>query len=279
MAGRKSSIGIHNLVFAITYWLCQHVSVIGNLRKKGPMVKSPLLMLIGVVIATLIVWQLPASTMNLGICQGLAIALLVVMAKLLQKFIETNRLRLQMAIMQSEVSQLHRQVADLKAEAWHDKLTGLGNRNFLEDRFSLAKERSTRNNSVFALIMIDLNDFKSINDHFGHAAGDEVLIAVARRLSASVRGTDSVIRLGGDEFVVLVEEAERTEGLFHLGQKLMDTFFDDIELSNHQLVHVGASMGMARFPVDGVEIVQLLDLADQGMYESKASQRMPIELS
>jgi diguanylate cyclase (GGDEF)-like protein len=212
-------------------------------------------MLIGVVIATLIVWQLPESTMSLGICQGLAIALLVVMVKLLQMFIETNRLR------------------------WHDKLTGLGNRNFLEDRFGLAKERATRNNSVFALLMIDLNNFKSINDHYGHAAGDEVLIAVARRLSASVRGTDSVIRLGGDEFVVLVEEAEKPEGLFHLGQKLMDTFFDNIELSNHQLVHVGASMGMARFPVDGVEVVQLLDLADQGMYESKASQRMPIEQS
>lgn len=208
----------------------------------------------------------------------LALALLIGVAKLMHMGIETSKLRLQVENMQSQVCQLNRQVADLKAEAWHDKLTGLGNRNLLENRFGLAKERATRNNAAFALLMIDLNEFKLINDHYGHAAGDEVLVTVSRRLSASVRGTDTVVRLGGDEFVVLVEEAERPEGLFHLGQKLMETFSEDVELSNRQLVHVGASMGMARFPVDGVEIVQLLDLADQAMYVFKASTRMPLGL-
>jgi diguanylate cyclase (GGDEF)-like protein len=82
--------------------------------------------------------------------------------------------------------------------------------------------------------------------------------------------------LGGDEFVVLVEDAERPEGLFLLGQKLMETFSKEVELSNRTLVPVGASMGMARFPVDGTEIIQLLDLADRGMYECKASTRIPL---
>ena len=104
------------------------------------------------------------------------------------------------------------------------------------------------------------------------------MVAVANRLQASVRGTDTVVRLGGDEFVVLVEDTERPEGLFLLGQKLMETFSEEVELSNRQLIHVGASMGMARFPDDGKEIVELLDLADQGMYECKASTRMPLGL-
>ena len=236
--------------------------------------KHPLPLVLGTVIVTLIVLWLSVPTMELTM--WLTLALLIGVAKLMRMGIETRKLRMQMESMQSEVSLLNRQVADLKAEAWHDKLTGLGNRNLLEDRFGLAKERATRNKAAFALLMIDLNDFKSINDHFGHAAGDEVLVTVARRLLAAVRGTDSVIRLGGDEFVVLIEDAERLKGLFHLGHKLMAIFSEDVELSNRQLVHVGASMGMARFPVDGVEIVQLLDLADQEMYECKASTRMPL---
>jgi len=214
--------------------------------------------------------------MELAMWGGIVIALSMAVAKLLYMSIETKKLQSHLQNTLSEVSFLHKQVTDLKAEAWHDKLTGLGNRNLLEDRFGLAKERATRNKAAFALLMIDLNDFKLINDQHGHAAGDEVLVAVANRLQASVRGTDTVVRLGGDEFVVLVEDAERPEGLFLLGQKLMETFSEEVELSNRLLIHVGASMGMARFPDDGKEIVELLDLADQGMYECKASTRMPL---
>ena len=223
-----------------------------------------------------VVWLLSTPTIDLAMWAGLAIALSMALAKLLHMGIEAKKLRLQMQNMQSEVSQLTRQVADLKAEAWHDKLTGLGNRNLLEDRVAVAKERAIRNGTAFALFMIDLNEFKSINDHYGHAAGDEVLIAVASRLSAAVRGSDTVIRLGGDEFVVLAEEADRSSGFVALGEKLMATFSEDVDLSSHQLIHVGASMGMARFPDDGEEMVELLDLADQGMYECKASARMPL---
>ncbi len=216
--------------------------------------------------------------MELALWGGFAIALSMALAKLLHMGIETKNLRLQIQNMQSELSLFNRQVADLKAEAWHDKLTGLGNRNLLEDRFEVAKERAIRNGTAIALFMIDLNEFKSINDHYGHAAGDEVLVTVASRLSAAVRGSDTVIRLGGDEFVILAEDADRTNEFVSLGKKLMVTFSEDVELSSHQLVHVGASIGMARFPDDGEVMVELLDLADQGMYEFKVSTRAPLGL-
>lgn len=238
--------------------------------------KSPLLLLLGTATVMLVVWLLSTPTMDLAMWEGLAIALSMALAKLLQMGIETKKLRSQMVIMQSQVSLLNRQVADLKAEAWHDKLTGLGNRNLLEDRVAVAKERAIRNGTTFALFMIDLNEFKSINDRYGHAAGDEVLVTVASRLSAAVRGSDTVIRLGGDEFVILAEDADRSDGFVSLGKKLMTAFSEDVDLPSHELVHVGASMGMARFPDDGVEMVELLDLADQGMYESKASTRIPL---
>jgi len=241
--------------------------------------KHPSLVVLGAVTVLPIVWWFSTPLTDRAIWELLAVALSIVVAQLMLMGVEVKKLKLQVQEMLSEVSALNHQVTDLTAEACHDKLTGLGNRNLLEDRFALARERANRNKTTFALLMIDLNEFKSINDLHGHAAGDEVLVAIAIRLLANVRGTDSVIRLGGDEFVVLVEEAEKPEGLFHFGQKLMETFTEDVELSNHQLVHVGASMGMARFPVDGNEIVQLLDLADQGMYECKASTRMPLGLA
>ena len=243
------------------------------------LMKHPSLVVLGAVTVLPIVWWFSTPLTDRAIWELLAVALSIVVAQLMLMGVEVKKLKLQVQEMLSEVSALNHQVTDLTAEACHDKLTGLGNRNLLEDRFALARERANRNKTTFALLMIDLNEFKSINDLHGHAAGDEVLVAIATRLLANVRGTDSVIRLGGDEFVVLVEEAEKPEGLFHFGQKLMETFTEDVELSNHQLVHVGASMGMARFPVDGNEIVQLLDLADQGMYECKASTRMPLGLA
>jgi diguanylate cyclase (GGDEF)-like protein len=228
------------------------------------------------VVALLTIWWFPTPSMDRAIWAVLALALACAIVGLLRRGTEKDALQLQLQRMQWEVNQLSRQVADLTVEARHDKLTGLGNRNMLEDRFDLAKERAIRNGTAFALLMIDLDEFKLINDQYGHAAGDEVLVAVAGRLLETVRGADTVIRLGGDEFVVLVEEADRLEGLCHLGQKLMQVFSADVELSSHQRVHVGASMGMAQFPMDGHEIVHLLDLADQGMYDCKASTRMPL---
>lgn len=229
-----------------------------------------------VAIALLQIWWPPTPIVDRAIWETCVVFLLVALAKLGQVRVDSQSLRKLTLGMQIEVASLSRLVVDLTAEARHDKLTGLGNRNLLEDHFHLAKERAVRNKTTFDLLMVDLNEFKSINDKFGHSSGDEVLIAVASRLLASVRGTDTVIRLGGDEFVVLIEETNGPEELAYISERLMGTFLSAVELSGSQLVHVGASMGMARFPIDGNGLVELLDLADQNMYECKVSMRVPL---
>lgn len=181
--------------------------------------------------------------------------------------------------LQREAMRLKSQVKRLMTQAHYDNLTGLGNRNLLHDRFQFVVERCMRSKATFALMMIDLNRFKSINDNYGHSAGDAVLIASANRLMASVRACDTVVRLGGDEFLLLIEGFGNGNDVFRLGQKLIDSLSDDIVLPSGELVSVGASVGIARFPRDGVDMAALMDYADQSMYECKTSGRMPLEFA
>ncbi len=178
-----------------------------------------------------------------------------------------------------ETIHLRSQVKKLMTQAHYDHLTGLGNRNLLADRFQFLVERSLRSKATFALMMVDLNDFKMVNDNYGHSAGDEVLIASARRLVAAVRASDTVIRLGGDEFLLIIERFERSNDVFKLGQKLIDSLSEDIALSSGEIVSVGASVGIAQFPEDGFDIGGLIEIADQSMYECKTSGRMPLEFA
>jgi diguanylate cyclase (GGDEF)-like protein len=179
----------------------------------------------------------------------------------------------------AEALHLNAHVKLLLAQAHYDNLTGLGNRNLLADRFHFAVERSQRSKTSFALLMIDLNNFKSVNDNYGHLAGDEVLIASAKRLITAVRASDTVVRLGGDEFLLLVERFEKCEDLLNFGQKLIDSLSEDIALSSGDVVSVGASVGIAQFPRDGFDIGRLIEFADQSMYECKTSGRMPLEMA
>lgn len=181
--------------------------------------------------------------------------------------------------LQREVARLKSQVKLLMTQAHYDNLTGLGNRNLLNDRFQFVVERCMRSKATFALMMIDLNRFKSINDNHGHSAGDAVLIASANRLMSSVRACDTVVRLGGDEFLLLIEGFGNGNDVFRLGQKLIDSLSDDIVLPSGELVSVGASVGIARFPQDGVDMAALMEYADQSMYECKTSGRMPLEFA
>lgn len=178
-----------------------------------------------------------------------------------------------------ETSKLKSQVKLLLMQAHYDNLTGLGNRNLLNDRFQFVVERCMRSKASFALLMIDLNSFKSINDNYGHSAGDAVLIASANRLMASVRASDTVVRLGGDEFLLLIERFGKCKDVFKLGQKLIDTLSEDIVLPSGEVVAVGASVGIAQFPQDGVDMSGLIEYADQSMYECKTSGRMPLEFA
>lgn len=164
----------------------------------------------------------------------------------------------------------------LRKSAFLDPLTGLANRLLLMDRFEVAMRHARRSHKKFAVLMLDLNKFKSINDTYGHAAGDKVLVAVSQRLVSIVRESDTVARLGGDEFVLIVESINERAQLEALGRKLMDVVSQDLILDSGQTVAVGASVGYAWYPKDGDSLRDILEVADQAMYTCKASGLMPL---
>lgn len=169
------------------------------------------------------------------------------------------------------IAQLRARQQQLEAEVNHDSLTGLANRKLLDDRCQCAVQRAQRHVECFGLLMIDLNGFKAINDTHGHAAGDKVLVTVAQRLRATLRTCDTAARIGGDEFVVLVESIHDAQELSDIGRKLVTAIAKHICLENGVSVAVGASVGMAIYPDDGLDISRMLHVADQAMYECKAS--------
>lgn len=178
--------------------------------------------------------------------------------------------------MQQQINQqLHELQAsrkDLEHLARHDALTGLPNRRFFHDRLDHALARARRNGTHLALMFIDLDNFKDINDLAGHDAGDAVLKTVAARLSASTREVDTVARLGGDEFVVLLDDPVGHEHIAALAQNLLDELGPSIPFGGRML-HVGASIGISRYPQDGETSIDIMANADRAMYLAKSSGR------
>ncbi|MBU2805648.1 diguanylate cyclase, partial [Acidithiobacillus ferridurans] len=151
-----------------------------------------------------------------------------------------------------------------------DRLTRLPNRRFLEIQMEQAMARAKRHDRLLAVCMMDLDGFKPVNDTYGHEAGDEVLVALGKRLSEALRKSDFVARLGGDEFVLLVEDLEDMVSLASIMKKIEDTITAPIRLSNGESVQIGASMGVAIYPFADTDTGdRLLRLADQALYESK----------
>jgi len=153
-----------------------------------------------------------------------------------------------------------------------EPLTGLGNRIVLEEELSFAVALALLEDSEGYLLLIDLDDFKIINDTYGHNAGDFVLQEVARRLRAATRATDTVARLGGDEFAVVLEGKALSKAIPELVQTLVGLISAPIEYEGSTL-RVGASIGTARFPADGSTIKALLANADRAMYATKQKRR------
>jgi diguanylate cyclase (GGDEF)-like protein len=164
----------------------------------------------------------------------------------------------------------------LRKSAFLDPLTGLANRLLLMDRFEVAMRHARRSRKQFAVLMLDLNKFKAINDTYGHAAGDKVLITVAQRLVTIVRESDTVARLGGDEFALIVESINQRAQLEVLGRKLVEVVSQALTLESGETVSVGASVGYAWYPKDGDNLRDILEVADQAMYTCKTSGLMPL---
>ena len=157
----------------------------------------------------------------------------------------------------------------LEQQASHDDLTGLANRKLLADRLQGAMARARRQGKPLALLVLDLDRFKLVNDSFGHSAGDQLLQQVARRLRAGLREMDTIARVGGDEFVILVEEVEDLDRLELLKARLAEWVTEPVSLADGQQVSVGVSIGMALYPRDAEDADTLFNTADKAMYTAK----------
>ena len=155
--------------------------------------------------------------------------------------------------------------------AHFDALTGLPNRLLLNDRCQHALSVAQRGKKSVALMFLDLDHFKNVNDSLGHRVGDEVLVELAARLKAAVREQDTVSRLGGDEFILLLPDTDEA-GASHLAQKLLQTALQPILIEQHELT-VTPSIGIALYPQDGADLDALSRCADAAMYRAKADGR------
>lgn len=158
----------------------------------------------------------------------------------------------------------------LEDKAYYDALTQLPNRSLLSDRIAQAIARSTRNQRLLAVCFVDLDNFKPVNDTFGHDTGDQVLIEVAKRLQSSVRGGDTVARLGGDEFVVLLGEMENVQEVELAVDRLLLSLFEPL-IAGKKQINMQASIGYALYPDDSKDREHLLNMSDQAMYQAKSS--------
>ncbi|MBF0266617.1 MAG: GGDEF domain-containing protein [Gammaproteobacteria bacterium] len=160
----------------------------------------------------------------------------------------------------------------------YDHLTGLPSLRLTRERLNHAIKQAFRNNSKVAIMFMDLNSFKPVNDQFGHGIGDLVLIEIGQRLSKSLRESDTIGRIGGDEFIFIFENTNDLNQIQNIGSKILDNvckpmMFDDIN------VCVGASIGVAFYPDNGLNETDLLKAADQAMYSAKNSETAEIVFS
>ena len=156
--------------------------------------------------------------------------------------------------------------------AFYDSLTGLPNRKLLSDRLGIVLAQAKRNKKKVGIVMLDLDNFKDVNDTLGHDVGDILLKAVAERLSGTLRKSDTVARFGGDEFVLIFPNMEVIEEAIQVVQKIIDRFHKPFLIDTHQLV-VTTSIGIAVYPNDGMDEEILMKNADIAMYQAKQAGR------
>lgn len=180
--------------------------------------------------------------------------------------------------MYSDVTERHAAEENMRFMAHHDPLTGLANRAMLMDQLEQHLALAKRHSHGLALLFLDLDGFKPINDHFGHQLGDRVLQVLAERFGKVIRGEDLLCRLGGDEFVVLVPEAGSVEDLVTMAMKLVEASripFQDL----NNTISVSVSIGIGRYPDHGDSCDALLSAADNAMYAAKRSRAQAVQVA
>lgn len=163
---------------------------------------------------------------------------------------------------------LEKELEELEHRATRDPLTALPNRTLLMDRLEHALERTARSKECVAVLFLDLDGFKEINDSFGHQAGDRLLKKVANRLLGCMRSVDTVSRLGGDEFVILIEEMKDTNEVSQTAERILNTLTKPVGLGGRE-VAINASIGIAYGAYSDSSLEDLLNRADAAMYQAK----------
>jgi diguanylate cyclase len=191
---------------------------------------------------------------------------------------QIDTLRIQDSLLKKQVVLLEAAAATARQFAYHDELTRLPNRRLLLDHFNQAIARGARRHGQVAILLLDLDGFKSINDALGHTAGDKLLQQVATRITACIRTSDTACRFGGDEFVILLPELEGEQSAVAVAEKIrahltVPYFIDGTAIK------ITISMGIATYPVDGEEYAKLIRRADHEMYRDKARRAVPPSVS
>lgn len=175
--------------------------------------------------------------------------------------------------LEAEIFERKRAEELLRRLAYHDALTGLPNRTLLKDRFNMAVSAAKRNETNVALLVIDLDNFKDVNEEHGHDVGDDLLVSFARILQTRLREMDTIARLGGDEFVVLVNDLACPREAARVAEKVLSILNEPIRVTANQSVRVSASIGIAVYGDDGTEVDPLLKRAEASMYAAKKAGR------
>jgi diguanylate cyclase (GGDEF)-like protein len=185
-----------------------------------------------------------------------------------------DHMRSQIIRQMAELRHSHQELAHL---ARHDTLTGLPNRTLFADLMEHALAATRRDKTRLALMFIDLDNFKPINDNLGHAIGDQLLKEIARRIRTAVRESDTAARIGGDEFVVLLPHIQQSEDALTVADKIRLAVNEPSSIEGHSIA-VSASIGIARYPEDGSDMLELSKHADQAMYRAKERGRDTVVL-